>query len=100
MARVDLILLQKLKRMAHDTFGGRQGSKHAPPDLSKDYSHFTLTSRIRHRKVTLEADNGQIDDAVILGPNQLSGPSTEYNCLFESLREHRQVLSLFEDSPS
>ncbi|EKM58744.1 uncharacterized protein PHACADRAFT_27160 [Phanerochaete carnosa HHB-10118-sp] len=49
---------------------------------------------------TLEADNRQINKAVVLRLNQLSGPLNKYNCLFDSLCEHQWALPLIGDCPS
>lgn len=92
--------LRKLSTQMHETFGTRQGNRHAPPDLSEDIDELMKSLR-EHRVYTMEGgriiegDKAVTPDSVIAkGASQMLDSLSEYNSLYTRLRERRRLQPL------
>lgn len=89
----------------HDEFGSRQGNRHAPPDLSLDIDE--LMKSLREHRVyiqeagrVIEGDKAVAPDVIAKGAEQMLDSLTEYNALFQRLRERRRLRPLVGDPPT
>lgn len=103
-----IVVLRELVTKFNGTLGSHQGSKHAPPDLSKDlaslidsldsYQVYTL-----HPGRIIENSKGHLGparDILSLGHSQLVTPLKDYNAHFRTLQERRASRPLVDRSPS
>lgn len=84
-------ILRKLATQLHNDLGSRQGTKHAPADLSKDIKE--LMRSLREHSVyvvedgrTIESEKGSVPNTISQGLRNLTEPLKAYNHLFQRLQ--------------
>lgn len=93
-------VLRQLARNFNDILGADQGTRHAPPDLTKDID--MLMSSLNEHKVyqiqkgrVLDEDDGPVKDVVAVGLQNLTegtkNPLSEYNDAFKRLQRRRRM---------
>lgn len=93
------VLRQLARRFNHD-LGSDQGTKHAPPDLSKDISSLMASLNehkvyeIQHGRI-LDDDDAPVQDVIQVGLHNLTAgtknPLSEYNNGFRRLQVRRRT---------
>ncbi|KAF9556932.1 hypothetical protein CPC08DRAFT_776651 [Agrocybe pediades] len=102
-------MLRQLARNFHQMLGADQGTRHAPPQLSKDIE--SLMNSLSEHKVyemqkgrTLDDDDPPVKDIISVGFHSLTSgtksPLNEYNEAFVKLQRRRRMNPVQRDSNS
>ncbi|TFY52109.1 hypothetical protein EVJ58_g10195 [Rhodofomes roseus] len=93
-----ITVLRQLVTSMNDALGSKQGTKHAPPDLTRDIQEIRRSLAEGHVYEIqpgriIDSEKGIVPNVVAAGLSQLAGPLDEYNKTMMRLKKRRRRTS-------